>query len=820
MPGALGSCRVWHGEVNEIPPIVDTRNTLTAGRSRDQTMYALLTALVLAQSSVTINVGTGKPKPADSVTTARMDSIAMRREAHRDSMHVVRAAHDSTSALRRRANRIPVTPGMLASAFKDPGAAALLGRARVARLTQDSALTGYDATSYERMSVSMGFKRIGRDRLLMRSERAARVLWTRGNPAYVEILGKRQVMPMLEGAGDADMNLDDEVAIPYFPGREGLWLGSGLAKKDVSEEEVIHPLANGAEAYYTYATGDSVSFQLPGGKRIQLRELLVRPRAPKWNVALGSLWFDIGSARLVRAVYRLAEPMDILAIADDEADNPDDKPPRWVKGMLTPMKAQVTAITVEFGLYEGQFWMPRLQALEGEAQVGFMHVPFKMEQSFKYASVNGKMPMEIPKLAVGDTAMDSVSRVARYARRANECKNGGDRIRTLKRTANGQAMIVKTPCDTAALARSPELPKSIYDDGEELFGKNERDALVAEALSLGAQPGWIPQKPVFTYGLGLTRYNKIEGLSTGIAASQILGQGYTAHALARIGLADLQPNGELGISRSDGRQTLGLSAYRRLASANEFSDPFSFGSSLSALLFGRDEGFYYRTLGAELTGTGDDSATGSWRLFAEHQSDATKKTNFSLAEKIGSGNFEENIDAANGNYFGVSAERHGTRGLDPHGLRLFGQTKAEAVAGTSDFLRGMFDATVSHGLTSKLDGALTLAAGTSAGSVPIQRDWFLGGSQTIRGQAAGAAVGDAFWMSRVELGSSFVGARPVVFYDVGWAGDRHDFSNPGKPISGAGVGASFMDGLVRFDLARGIYPEKKFRANLYVEARF
>jgi hypothetical protein len=783
-------------------------------------MYALLTALVFAQSSVSITVGGGKIKPADSVAAARKDSMAIRHEQQRDSLRAVRVKNDSTRVGRRRAQQIPVTSSLLASAFKDPGAASLLARARVARLTQDSALTGYDATSYERMSVSMGFKRIGRDRLLMRSERAARVLWTRGNPAYVEILGKRSVMPMIEGAGDADMNLDEEVALPYFPGREGLWLGSGLAKKDVSEEEVIHPLASGAEAYYTYATGDSVSFKLPGGKTIQLRELLVRPRAPKWNVALGSLWFDIGSARLVRAVYRLAEPMDIWAIADADTDDPNDKPPRWVKGMLNPLKAQVTAITVEYGLHEGQFWMPRTQSLEGDAQVGFMHVPFKMEQSFKYASVNGTMPMTIPQLSVADTAMDSVSRASRRARRNDECRNGGDRLRTLKHTAGGQPMIVKTPCDTAALARSPELPKSIYDDGEELFGKNERDALVSEALTLGAQPGFIPQPVVFTYGLGLTRYNKIEGLSTGIGASQILGQGYTAHASARIGIADWQPNGELGLARSDGRHTFGVNAYRRLASANEFSDPFSFGSSLSALLFGRDEGFYYRTLGAELTGTGDDSATGSWRLFAEHQSDAKKKTNFSLAGKLGSSEFADNIDAANGNYFGVSAERHGSRGLDPHGLRLFGETRAEAVAGSRDFLRGMFDATVSHGLTSKFDGALTLAAGTSAGHVPIQREWFLGGSQTVRGEPAGAAIGDAFWMSRVELGSSFVGARPVVFYDVGWAGDRHDFSNPGRPISGAGVGASFMDGLVRFDVARGIYPEKKIRANLYVEARF
>jgi hypothetical protein len=75
-------------------------------------------------------------------------------------------------------------------------------------------------------------------------------------------------------------------------------------------------------------------------------------------------------------------------------------------------------------------------------------------------------------------------------------------------------------------------------------------------------------------------------------------------------------------------------------------------------------------------------------------------------------------------------------------------------------------------------------------------------------------------MMRAELGSSFVGARPVVFADLGWAGDRHDWSSRIHPMSGAGVGASFMDGLVRFDLAKGIYPEKKVRASLYVESRF
>jgi hypothetical protein len=778
----------------------------------------LLAAAVYAQSSVSIRVGDKSP---DTLTAAaKKDSIEEAREARRDSLRERMARSDSSGRVRRAARQIRLTPALAASAFRDQRARTLLEAARVARLQQDSSLRGYDATAYERMSVGLGIRRIGRDRLLFRTESVTRIIWTRGSAALVQVLARRRVMPMLEGAGDADLEMDN-VPIPYYPGRETLWVGSGLAKADISEGEIIHPLARGAEAYYTYATGDSVTFQLPAGQRINLRELIVRPRAPRWNVALGSLWFDISSAQLVRAVYRLAEPLDIWAIANEESERPDDKPPKWLTAMTSPMTGQLNAVTVEYGLHEGRFWLPRLQGLEGSARAGFLRVPFKMEQTFKYASVNGNGGIALPQIAVSDTARDSVSRAARRLARRSECKSPGAVRTTTQRRREGMPMLViQEPCDTTLLAQSPELPKSIYDENEEVFGTKERDALISEALTLGAQPGFIPQRPVISYGLQYTRYNKIEGLSSGIGVRQSLGGGYTVRGFGRIGVADLSPNGEASVTRSDGRKSIALGAYRRLMSANDFSDPFAFGASLSSLLFGRDEGFYYRTWGAELTGTGDDSASGSFRLFAEHHSDASKETNFSIAQKIGGDGFSENIDATNGSVVGVAIERHGTRGLDPHGLRLFGNVRVEAAAGDFDYTRGMFDFTLSHGLGPRLDGALTLAAGTSGGAVTTQRLWYVGGTQTVRGQKPGAAIGNSFWMTRAELGSSFVGARPVVFADLGWAGDRRDWNTRIHPMSGAGIGASFMDGLVRFDLAKGIYPEKKIRASLYVESRF
>src|SRR5262245_18333418 len=69
------------------------------------------------------------------------------------------AAVDSTR--RHRHYRKAVTAEVLATAYKDATAKATLLHARAARLTQDSALTAYDAMSYQRISAGMGFSKIG-----------------------------------------------------------------------------------------------------------------------------------------------------------------------------------------------------------------------------------------------------------------------------------------------------------------------------------------------------------------------------------------------------------------------------------------------------------------------------------------------------------------------------------------------------------------------------------------------------------------------------------------------------------------------------------
>jgi hemolysin activation/secretion protein len=105
------------------------------------------------------------------------------------------------------------------------------------------------------------------------------------------------------------------------------------------------------------------------------------------------------------------------------------------------------------------------------------------------------------------------------------------------------------------------------------------------------------------------------------------------------------------------------------------------------------------------------------------------------------------------------------------------------------------------------------------GDLPLQRHWFVGGPYTVRGHRAGTMTGDSFWLGRVELTQGHPLIRPVVFGDIGWAGSREAWSDIGKPLSGAGFGAAFLDGIVRLDVARGIGENGKWRLDAYFEIR-
>ena len=182
-------------------------------------LSAVLVLALAFDQKVTVRVGE-KPDSVQSQQKATSDTI------------------DENKSKRRERKRIPVTPELEASAFKDQAARTLLHQAREARMRQDSALLAYDATAYQRISAGLGFRAFGRDRLLFRTENVSRVRWSRENGAWVDVKGARTVVPMVKDA-DTDVEPEEMSPIPYYPGREALWIGNGVAKAEVDPEEMI-----------------------------------------------------------------------------------------------------------------------------------------------------------------------------------------------------------------------------------------------------------------------------------------------------------------------------------------------------------------------------------------------------------------------------------------------------------------------------------------------------------------------------------------------------------------------------------------------------
>jgi hypothetical protein len=428
--------------------------------------------------------------------------------------------------------------------------------------------------------------------------------------------------------------------------------------------------------------------------------------------------------------------------------------------------------------------------------------------------------MGLDSAAVRDSVRTFYARAdtLRRAERLGQCERDSTYVQYSSRENGRLPMAIRIPCDRRKLTESAELPPSLYDPGEELFGAADREELM-RSLDFGLQPAWAPRPPTFEYGLTYTRFNRIEGFGSGVNISSTLGRGYTLSLLPRLSLADLQLNGELTLSRSNGRRILRGTAYRRLAVSSDFGDPLSFGASVPNFFYARDEGFYHRTWGAELATESNPRGDYSWRFFAEQHWTATIENEWSLFGGAHDERYLPNVVADKGWYYGTALRWRAHRGLDPQGWRGTADVRIEGATGESEYGRYVLETTLSRGI-GPIAASLTTAAGSSSGELPAQRSFFLGGLHSVRGQFADAAAGNAFWLGRLELGTNVAAARPVIFGDVGWAGLRTNWRETGRPMSGVGVGASFLDGMFRFDVARGMYPRWRTRVDFYLEARF
>ena len=458
-------------------------------------------------------------------------------------------------------------------------------------------------------------------------------------------------------------------------------------------------------------------------------------------------------------------------------------------------------MTVEYSLHEFRYWLPRRFALEGEATIGrFLQIPLTVEWTVSGYMVNeeeSEIPLAGP-LPPGWTR--------------SEHRRDQDGVVSY-------VTVLMPPTDS--ISNAPELSEATVDRAPTAFSDSEIDDLKGELEDLlpsQARPG-----PEWAYGLreGMTRYNRIEGLSLGTSGTFPLPNRFSVRVEGRIGTADREPRAELTFYRGERDRGWVLTGYRRLDFGSDWARPLEFTQSLNNLLGGHDQGAFFDAYGGEISRVSTGRASRrTLRLFFEEHRAVSKHTDFYLQRAISPNDYmPENIAALEGSVFGGEIELRGHRGVDPAGLMLSGRIVLEGGTGDLEYWRWLTSGTLSHPLPLRVVGAVEGGLGMAAADTPIQRHFYLGGPETFRGTLTGDLTGSAFWFGRAEVANDFAAARVVAFGDFAWVGQGQRFEAAGF-ASSVGIGASLLDGLIRMDLARVLKGEDATRLHVYFDGLF
>jgi hypothetical protein len=682
-----------------------------------------------------------------------------------------------------------------ADAFDDPAARVLLDRARVERAQTGSAIASYTALVRSRSAALLRLPL--KDRLLGREESTARVRWSSNGPAVVQVLAGRSQTPGGVSPSDGPGHVFD-------PAGDRFYFGTSFRLDDVADDFwIAHPLAPDAERHYRFRAGDTLMIRVPGGRVVRAAELRAIPRRESFQFMNASLWIEPETGALVRAVFRPSRNLDLLRdsiLLDEQAAALLARLP----GLVRPIQADVESIVVDYSLWDFRHWLPRLMRVEGSARAGVFRISFASETVYRIEAVEDVVPAREP------TAAEIV---AGWGGADYLPQPGRDRARPLVRYL---------PRDPDSLLTSDELPPAVWSDASDYVTAGEIEALVAELeRAFPRQGGTATRGLAFQWGLGaadLVRYNRVEGLSLGarVVAEHPIG---SASLTARLGAADLHPNGHVALARSGRDRTITLEAYHQLASVDA-GRSLLLGPSLGAVLLGRDDGEYLRATGVRVSSRPSGQRRGGSRaaLFAERQSAARQGTDWSLPRLFDADRgFRPGIVAERADLAGATLVFAPWWGLDP--LRPQGgiELMLEGAAGDFVFGRSRVAARAALPAGARLRVGMEGEAGTATGAVPVQYHWFLGGPRTLRGYHGSAAAGTSMLRTRIELAHGTPLRALTLFADAGWAGERSGFDTAAALYS-AGAGISLLDGSLRLDLSRALRAPTAWRMDLHLDA--
>lgn len=689
----------------------------------------------------------------------------------------------------------------------DLSAQSIVQLARQRHSSPDTTLADYTSRQNTLVSLSFITDRLAPPKLIVASELASGVAWQRDAGLQVKMLGQRYVTSF---GREVEAGLD--FSRPWFvataPG-DSLRLLGGI---DIPNRAAVHPFARGAERYYSYEIGDTVTLYV-AGRQVDLVEVAVTPTRGDEALVVGSLWVDAASGDVGAMQIRFVGMP--LWDADDESEA------KWANRILS-----VTA-TMQQGLWEQRYWLPYRQEVELMVRIPFIGnfaVPIIFRNEFDRYEINTGQPiawLSPDSLRTGEDSSSTFDEGATLwigeGRRAERAEVPDSALGPEAYPEREKTQIRAGPADNGwEIIRPPDDTLLAYDEWNRPLEQPASELTLpsAEELERRAQelaPDIVGRKMfMIQYDRlpEMIRYNRVEALGIGVSARYDIPRRpfWSLGGGIGFGVADLAFKGKLDVRYDAPGKRFDLAGYSELhlgGTALTDEKRANGSSALRAFFLGRDDADYYRASGAAFT-AGKRWGRMSGRLGAgwEHHNSVDRNTQvaipgiwkdsvFPINPGINEGGFWRG-DVAAKFYLGDWTRPTNRAELT---LGLEGGTDTDSLEYVQP--RAALEGRIDFGDVVAL--AFNTRGGWSAGDAPFQRLWGIGGLATVRGFTYGSQRGDSYWTGRLELSPRRKAITPVLFGDVGWAGSTEDW--PGsEPLWSFGVGASFLWGILRTDL--------------------
>ncbi len=661
---------------------------------------------------------------------------------------------------------------------------ALVSRAQERHAADDTTVSDYTAKLRYRVSFALGKRKWARVPTYAVEEQEGTVQWQAPNDLRLDILGRRSA------SRSKDIDLSSDFSRPWFVPR-GLGDSVRIFGNDFPTRAALHPLAADGPEWYRYELTDSIALATARGTSVRLYAVEVVPSRPGPSLVAGTIWIDSATAQVARFTFRYVGN-ELWVDRDD--DDPDIGKMGGAKKANSFINKILTVDSdLEYGLQEERYWMPSRQVLSGTLQIPIISdiiIPFEAITTFWDYDINSGRPV------VFDTPPPDTG-----AKRTMDRES--DSLAPVVRSgvwADGRYEVHRPPVDTlksyAAWGDSLTLDLSPQED-QQVRQVQAELALLAEGLPsdvTGIKPGGVNYEAF----ADIIRFNRIQGLSLGYGyAVDVPGWSFTrAQATLRFGFSDARLTGQLGLIREAPAGRWRLEGYRSIGEVEPFFRVNTFGNTMNGIFAAHDDADYYLAQGGRIgyeTSVGRGLELDLRARFEDQQSvetDATSAINDFLG---GSGDFPANTPVTEGFFVGVTATLSGVAGT---GTWRIGAEGLGGEAGTT----GRFMAEVRQRAFGARGVTITGRGGVTTNDPLPQMAFRLGGLETVRGFDYGTYQGQAFWSMQGDWTPFKGSVRPVLFADVGQAGELGSVLSQ-KPLVGIGAGLSFFNGIVRFDLS-------------------